>query len=76
MVSILFIEDDPAVAEAITLGLNRLGHDVSHRPDGNGDFDDVLGSTDLVLLDLGLPGADGYEICDVSAPEVRSRSSF
>ncbi len=42
MVSILFIEDDPAVAEAITLGLNRLGHDVSHRPpDGNGDFDDA-----------------------------------
>ena len=72
MVSILFIEDDPAVAEVITLGLNRLGHDVSHRPDGNGDFDDVLGSTDLVLLDLGLPGADGYEICR----RIRTRSSI
>lgn len=72
MVSILFIEDDPAVAEAITLGLNRLGHNVSHRPDGNGDFDDVLGSTDLVLLDLGLPGADGYEICR----RIRTRSSI
>lgn len=72
MVNILFIEDDPAVAEAITLGLNRLGHNVSHRPDGNSDFDDVLTTTDLVLLDLGLPGADGYEICR----RIRTRSSI
>ncbi|NMM92737.1 DNA-binding response regulator, partial [Rhodococcus sp. SRB_17] len=52
MVNILFIEDDPAVAEAIMLGLNRLGHTVSHRPDGNTDFDDALLAADLVLLDL------------------------
>ncbi|OYD61046.1 winged helix-turn-helix domain-containing protein [Rhodococcus sp. OK302] len=72
MVNILFIEDDPAVAEAIMLGLNRLGHTVSQRPDGNTDFDDALLAADLVLLDLGLPGADGYEICR----RIRTRSAI
>ena len=72
MVNILFIEDDPAVAEAIMLGLNRLGHTVNHRPDGNTDFDDALLAADLVLLDLGLPGADGYEICR----RIRTRSAI
>ncbi|WP_128645583.1 response regulator transcription factor [Rhodococcus sp. BS-15] len=71
MVNILFVEDDPAVAEAMTLGLNRLGHRVVHRHDGNGDLDDALTSAEIVLLDLGLPGADGYEICR----RIRTQSS-
>ncbi|MCZ4518632.1 response regulator transcription factor [Rhodococcus ruber] len=72
MVNILFVEDDPAVAEAMTLGLNRLGHRVDHRPDGNGDLDNALDSAEIVLLDLGLPGADGYEICR----RIRAQSSI
>ncbi|MCJ0893187.1 response regulator transcription factor [Rhodococcus sp. ARC_M12] len=72
MVNILFVEDDPAVAEAMTLGLNRLGHRVDHRPDGNGDLDNALTSAEIVLLDLGLPGADGYEICR----RIRAQSSI
>lgn len=71
MVNILFVEDDPAVAEAMTLGLNRLGHRVDHRPDGNGDLDNALTSAEIVLLDLGLPGADGFEICR----RIRAQSS-
>lgn len=72
MVNILFVEDDPAVAEAMTLGLNRLGHRVEHRPDGNSDLDHALTSAEIVLLDLGLPGADGYEICR----RIRAQSSI
>lgn len=63
MARVLLIEDDPAVAEAMTLGLGRLGHHVRHRPDGNGDLAAEIADADLLLLDLGLPGADGYEIC-------------
>ncbi|MDV8020736.1 response regulator transcription factor [Rhodococcus sp. IEGM 1330] len=72
MVNILFVEDDSAVAEAITLGLNRLGHRVDHRCDGNGDLDTALAASEIVLLDLGLPGADGYEICR----RIRAQSSI
>ncbi|MGF0309668.1 response regulator transcription factor [Rhodococcus sp. IEGM1428] len=72
MVNILFVEDDPAVAEAMTLGLNRLGHCVDHRPDGSGDLDNALAAAEIVLLDLGLPGADGYEICR----RIRAQSSI
>ncbi|SDE22002.1 response regulator transcription factor [Rhodococcus tukisamuensis] len=63
MASILLIEDDPAVAEAMRLGLSRLGHHVRHLADGNTDLSAAIAETDLILLDLGLPGADGYEIC-------------
>ncbi|MFE3289404.1 response regulator transcription factor [Rhodococcus sp. NPDC059234] len=63
MASILLIEDDPAGAEAMRLGLTRLGHRVRHRADGNTDLAAEIAETDLILLDLGLPGADGYEIC-------------
>lgn len=63
MASILLIEDDPAVAEAMRLGLSRLGHHVRHLADGNTDLSAEIAETDLILLDLGLPGADGYEIC-------------
>ncbi|MGC0365167.1 DNA-binding response OmpR family regulator [Rhodococcus sp. 27YEA15] len=63
MVNILFVEDDSSVAEAVSLGLSRLGHHVTHLADGNGDLDSALDGVALVLLDLGLPGADGYEIC-------------
>lgn len=72
MVNILFIEDDPAVAEAIMLGLNRLGHAVSHPPYDEIDLVDDLAATELVLLDLGLPGADGFEICR----RIRARSEI
>ncbi len=76
MVSILFIEDDPAVAEAITLGLNRLGHNVSHRPDGNGDFDDAWVPRTSSYSTSGCRVPTVTRSADVSAPEVRSRSSF
>ena len=63
MANILLIEDDESVARATTLGLQRLGHRVHHETDGSGDLRALTTEAEVVVLDLGLPGADGFEVC-------------
>jgi signal transduction histidine kinase/ActR/RegA family two-component response regulator len=60
---ILIVEDNPDVAESLQMVLELLGHDVRCASDG------VAGLTaaraerpDLMLIDIGLPGMDGYEV--------------
>lgn len=69
MANVLLIEDDTAVAQALMLGLRRLDHDVEHLPDGNRDLAQPLRRNDVLILDLGLPGRDGFDICRTVAAE-------
>ncbi|GAB3563215.1 response regulator transcription factor [Amycolatopsis endophytica] len=64
MPTVLLIEDDPAVREGLCLGLSRHGHDVEPAEDGERGLS-LLATRrpDLVLLDLMLPGIDGFEVC-------------
>lgn len=60
-VSILIVEDDREIAELVAAYLEREGARVDMAPSEEAAEDlsrDVL--YDLVLLDLGLPGADGF----------------
>lgn len=64
MAVILIIEDDPTINEAIEYNLKREGFSVLVATSG----DDGLklakaGEPDLVLLDLMLPGLNGFEVC-------------
>ncbi len=64
MASILLVEDDGSVREAVTLALEGEGHRVETAVSG----EEALGRwrrsrPDLVLLDVMLPGADGLEVC-------------
>jgi CheY-like chemotaxis protein len=60
---ILIVEDDPDFAELLELLLIDLGHSVSVVLDGRqaleraGSF-----APDVVLIDIGLPGMDGYQV--------------
>ncbi|AKU15403.1 response regulator transcription factor [Luteipulveratus mongoliensis] len=63
MADVLLIEDDTSVAAAVGLGLRRLGHTVEHVPDGRGDLAPLLARNEVIVLDLGLPGVDGYDVC-------------
>ncbi|MDQ0380806.1 response regulator transcription factor [Amycolatopsis thermophila] len=64
MPTVLLIEDDPAVREGLCLGLRRHGHDVQPAPDGERGLTLLAARRpDLVLLDLMLPGIDGFEVC-------------
>ena len=63
MVSLLLIEDDPAIVDALALSLGRLGHTVDHLAAAPEDLEDRVAAADAVILDVGLPGDDGFAVC-------------
>jgi two-component system, OmpR family, alkaline phosphatase synthesis response regulator PhoP len=61
---ILVVEDDPDIAELITLYLEKAGHAVDHLASGDGVLARLKsGDVDLVVLDVMLPGLDGFAVC-------------
>ena len=63
--NVLIVEDDDAIAEPLAKGLERLGFDTHRESTGLGGVGALPshGPFDIVLLDLGLPDIDGYEVC-------------
>jgi DNA-binding response OmpR family regulator len=60
---VLVVDDEPMVREVLARYLAREGFEVSEAADGVSALEHVAaGSPDLVLLDLMLPGLDGYEV--------------
>lgn len=63
-VRILVVEDESAIADLIRLYLTRDGFEVIWEPDGIGGLARAQSEDfDLLILDVGLPGLDGTEIC-------------
>lgn len=62
---ILIIEDDEANAKLIRLCLEKEGFHCTTRSSGEDGLSALfsLGKIDLVLLDISLPGIDGFETC-------------
>jgi len=61
---VLVVEDDLANRVLLSRLLQRGGYDVTAVVDGPAALDEVLASkADVVLLDVGLPGIDGLEVC-------------
>ena len=61
---ILIVDDDANIAELIALYLTKECFDTKMVGDGEAalaDFQEY--NPDLILLDLMLPGIDGYEVC-------------
>ena len=70
---ILLVEDDPGIADVLSLHLRDEGYEVTHAADG------IHGARlardhhwDALVLDLTLPGLDGLEICR----QVRASSHY
>ena len=71
LVKILIVDDDPSISELIELYLNKERYDTRCVEDGEEALREFASyKPDLVLLDLMLPGMDGYQVCR----EIRSRS--
>jgi DNA-binding response OmpR family regulator len=65
---LLLVEDDNHVAAALSAVLERHGFDVVHARSGEEALRELLPADDVppfgvVLLDLGLPDQDGFEVC-------------
>jgi DNA-binding response OmpR family regulator len=60
---VVLIEDDADIAEAISYQLEKSGLQVRVARTGEEGLAAVQRGTDLVLLDLNLPGMDGLEVC-------------
>ena len=68
---ILVVDDDQHIAELISLYLMKDGYDTQEVYDGKKALEAVTTyEPDLILLDLMLPGMDGYQVC----AEVRKTS--
>jgi DNA-binding response OmpR family regulator len=62
---LLVVEDDPDIALALRLLLSRAGHQVAHAKDGRAGLRDAYTERpDLVILDIGLPGMDGWQVLE------------
>ncbi|HEX4819701.1 MAG TPA: response regulator transcription factor [Acidimicrobiales bacterium] len=66
---LLVVEDDDAIGVPLQRGLERAGLSVTRVRSGRDALD--ASEADLVLLDLGLPDLDGYEVCR----QLRARSA-
>src|SRR5918998_5388641 len=61
---VLIVEDDDAIADVLRRTLRQEGHEVRSSGDGIGALRAAEEFVpDLVILDLGLPGLDGVEVC-------------
>src|SRR3954452_5490232 len=64
MPSLLLVEDDAAIRTALQLALTRQGHQVATAASGEealANYKSVR--PDLIVLDVMLPGVDGFEVC-------------
>ncbi len=60
---VLVVEDNEDTAETVSQLLNQAGHEVEIARDGEAALCSARANPpDVVLLDIGLPGIDGYEV--------------
>ena len=68
---ILVAEDDPSIRELLTHHLQREGFDVLAVSDGNTALRAARDRADVIILDIGLPGVDGFDVARTLRREHR-----
>jgi DNA-binding response OmpR family regulator len=72
MARILIVEDEERIASFVAKGLRAQGHTAVVAGDGPSGLDIALrGDIDLMVLDIGLPGLDGFQVLE----QLRSQGS-
>ncbi len=62
-INILVVDDEEDVVEVVSHFLEREGYSVHRAYDGEEALEKITSEIDLILLDIMLPGLDGYEVC-------------
>ncbi len=61
---ILIVDDEPSIVLSLEFLMKKAGYDVVTAGDGKQGLDRVASERpDLVLLDVNMPGMNGYEVC-------------
>ncbi len=68
-VNVLVVDDEEDVVEVVSHFLEEEGYGVERAYDGEEALEKASPETDLIILDIMLPGLDGYEVCQ----RLRSR---
>lgn len=62
--TILVVDDDPQIRRALRIMLTGEGYEIDDARSGEGALEKLRRSRfDLVLLDVGMPGMDGFDTC-------------
>ena len=74
MKRILVCEDEDVIRDFVVINLRRAGYEVVDVPNGERaleEFENSGGDFDVALLDIMMPGIDGFKVCQ----EIRKKSS-
>ncbi len=67
MKKILVVEDEDVIRDFVVINLKRAGYDVTDVPNGEEAlrvFEEQQGNFDVALLDIMMPGIDGFQVCE------------
>ena len=68
-IDVLVVDDEKDVVEVVSHFLEEEGYNVHQAFDGEEALDKASPDIDIIVLDIMLPGVDGYEVCK----QLRSR---
>jgi DNA-binding response OmpR family regulator len=68
---VLIVEDEPTLLETLEYNLSRHGYQVCMATDGPSAVEMARQERpDLIVLDVMLPGLDGFEVCRILRPDM------
>ena len=63
MKKILIVDDEPDIRAILRYNLEKEGFAITEAVDGNDALDKLSKDLDLAILDIMMPGKDGYDVC-------------
>ena len=63
MKNILIVDDEPDIREILRYNLEKAGFNITEASSGDDALNKLSKDLDLAILDIMMPGNDGYEVC-------------
>ncbi len=61
-IRVLVVDDEPPIRKLLRMGLTTQGYQILEAPNAKAALDLLKDAPDLIILDLGLPDAQGFEL--------------